>query len=591
MCRMRNWKVKNKLLFGFGILIVLMVAMSLLAGLGLKSIHDENNSLVHRVIPNTERVWELRRNLMSEQRYELMAFAESNPSVVHQHLTAAQKDMERNTVLIEEYKANCRIDPEKITRLETCFNKQERPRSQVLSLLAEGTPESDAAAYEIMESEFMPLLDEEATILAEIGADQNAISQQQAEQELHTYRLLLLLLFGLLIIALVVSLLVMRKLVVAITAPLAEIKNATYSLSQGDFDAHISYESRDEFGDTCQSMQDSFSKLKDIIAEISRVLGCLSDGDLAAEPNTHFPGEMEKIEQSLLKFIHNINDTMSAIARSSGQIDAGASQVSDGAQALAQGATEQASSVEELSATLSDVSVQVQANSENAQKANDLASASGEMAISTEESMNEMVQAMREISGNAQDIKKVIKVIDDIAFQTNILALNAAVEAARAGSAGKGFAVVADEVRNLAAKSAEAAKNTTVLIENAIQAVTHGEQIADKTSVIFEDLASKVQQVVETIQHISNASAQQASAIQEINTGVDQISAVVQTNSATSEESAAASQELSSQAGVLNRLVQQFQLADSQGDQYQAPMQPIHVSTVAEPSWGGAVGR
>ena len=194
---------------------------------------------------------------------------------------------------------------------------------------------------------------------------------------------------------------------------------------------------------------------------------------------------------------------MRSIQESANQISAGADQVSSGAQALAQGATEQANSVEELSDAISEVSGQVQANSENAEKANALAADSGKVAQYTLKDMNEMISAMREISTNAEDIKKVIKVIDDIAFQTNILALNAAVEAARAGSAGKGFAVVADEVRNLAGKSSEAAKGTTELIESALTAVSHGEKIAEKTNTAFEELARKVQEVVETIGEIS----------------------------------------------------------------------------------------
>ena len=219
--------------------------------------------------------------------------------------------------------------------------------------------------------------------------------------------------------------------------------------------------------------------------------------------------------------------------------------------------------MEELAATITDVSNQVQENSENAEKANFLATASGNVAQSTREDMDKMISAMQEISETAQSIKKVIKVIDDIAFQTNILALNAAVEAARAGSAGKGFAVVADEVRNLAGKSAEAAKNTTALIESAIVAVSNGEEIMGKTSDTFEELVDKVQEVVSTIGKISAASIEQAGAIKEITSGVDQIATVVHNNSATSEESAAASEELSGQANMLNSLVKRFRLAET----------------------------
>lgn len=252
---------------------------------------------------------------------------------------------------------------------------------------------------------------------------------------------------------------------------------------------------------------------------------------------------------------------MREIQESAGQINASAGQVSTGAQALAQGTTEQASSVEELSARITEVSDQVKMNSENAETANVLATASGEVAQSTLENMNEMISAMHEISTTAENIKKVIKVIDDIAFQTNILSLNAAVEAARAGSAEKGFAVVADEVRNLAGKSSEAVKSTTSLIESALNAVYHGEEIAGRTHTAFEGLAEQVQKVVSTIGEISDASRAQADAIQEITSGVDQISAVIQTNSATSQESAAASEELSGQASMLNNLVKRFHLS------------------------------
>lgn len=348
-------------------------------------------------------------------------------------------------------------------------------------------------------------------------------------------------------IALVVSVIVIKKLVKGITAPLAEIENATNSLSRGDFDVQITYDSKDEFGKTCKNMQNSFSALKVIISDISAVLGALSKGDLTTGVSVEFPGQMREIAVSIQTLTANLNESMRSIQESANQISAGADQVSSGAQALAQGATEQA-------------------NSENAEKANALAADSGKVAQYTLKDMNEMISAMREISTNAEDIKKVIKVIDDIAFQTNILALNAAVEAARAGSAGKGFAVVADEVRNLAGKSSEAAKGTTELIESALTAVSHGEKIAEKTNTAFEELARKVQEVVETIGEISSASREQADAIREITAGVDQISSVVQMNSATSEESAAASEELSGQAGVLNDLARQFRLAANPSD-------------------------
>ncbi len=560
---MKNLKVKHKLLLGFGILIVLMMSVSFLSVSGLNALHQENNTLINKTLANKDYLWEMRRNLMSEQRYELMAFVVEDPQSVREYLNKAQEEVEKNSALLDKYKLNYRVDAGKINDLESCFREQTEPRAEIAALLEKSTEESTAKAFQIFESELRPLLDQQADILADIGSDQDHLARVQAETGEKNYWGTLAVTVCLIALALVISFVVICRLVNAIIPPLLEIENAAHALSRGDFNTHITYESADELGKTCRSIHNSFEKLKHIISEISLVMSALSQGDLTVGISMEFPGEMKEIETSIHKLIDNLNESMGAIYSSVGQIDSGASQVSSGAQALAQGAAEQASSVEELAAAIADVSHQVQENSENAQKANSLATASGNVARSTREDMDKMVSAMQEISETAQNIKKVIKVIDDIAFQTNILALNAAVEAARAGNAGKGFAVVADEVRSLAGKSAEAAKNTTALIESAIAAVSHGEEIAGKTSDTFEDLADKVQEVVSTIGEISAASRAQANAIQEITAGVDQISTVVQTNSATSEQSAAASEELSGQANILSYLVKRFRLSDT----------------------------
>lgn len=559
---MKNLKVKNKLLLGFGIVLVLLLTISVAAIIGIQSIKRQNDLLVEKTLANTEYVWELRRNVISEQRYELMAFAEDDLSDIKAYLDQAQKESERNLVLLEEYKTNYRVEKSKVDRLEDYLSAQAEPRARMKELLSKGTAEANAQAFAIFENEFKPILDEVAELLIEIGNEQNTMAIEATENATNLYHLILVITVALILAALLISALIVWKLLKSVTVPLAEIEQAAHALAKGDFSVDLSYDSTDEFGNACKSMHESFSTLKSIIADINCVLGALSNGDLAVETSVVYPGEMQDIESSVAKLIQKLNLSFGEIRGAADQINAGAEQVSNGAQALAQGATEQASSVQELAASISDISQQVQANSENAQKANSLAAGAGEVAQVTLEDMENMISAMKEITATSENIGKIIKVIDDIAFQTNILALNAAVEAARAGSAGKGFAVVADEVRNLAGKSADAAKNTTELIDSTIQAVAHGEEIANKANAAFEELSQKVSEVVSTINMISEASAEQAANIQQITVGVDQISAVVQTNSATSEESAAASEELSGQAGTLKQLVAQFKLTD-----------------------------
>lgn len=273
-------------------------------------------------------------------------------------------------------------------------------------------------------------------------------------------------------------------------------------------------------------------------------------------------GEFASIKASGNKIIGTLNDALSQIHRASNQVASGSEQVSSGAQSLSQGATEQASSIEELAATINELSEQVKQTAQNSSDINVLIEAAGNGVEGSNQQMKEMMSAMTRINESSSEIEKIIKTIEDIAFQTNILALNAAVEAARAGTAGKGFAVVADEVRSLASKSAEAAKDTTVLINHSLEAVAEGNRIARETQISLLNVVEKAQKITVGMAKITEAASMQAEGIAQVTTGVDQISSVVQTNAATAEESAATSQELSSQSSLLKDLVGRFRLKD-----------------------------
>lgn len=294
----------------------------------------------------------------------------------------------------------------------------------------------------------------------------------------------------------------------------------------------------------------------------------IADGNLDVTVDIDSKDEIGILAQAFRRMTDNINEAMTNINSASEQVASGAKQVSDSSIALSQGATEQASSIEQLTASIEEISTQTRKNAENANQANELAEQAKDNAVQGNSQMKEMLKAMDEINESSSNISKIIKVIDEIAFQTNILALNAAVEAARAGQHGKGFAVVAEEVRNLAARSANAAKETTDMIEGSIKKVEGGTKIANETAGALNKIVDDVAKAATLVNDIAIASNEQAVGINQVNQGVMQVSQVVQTNSATSEESAAASEELSSQAELLKQQVANFKLKKTDHTSY-----------------------
>jgi methyl-accepting chemotaxis protein len=299
------------------------------------------------------------------------------------------------------------------------------------------------------------------------------------------------------------------------------------------------------------------------ITEASEVMQELASGNLTINMEGNYQGDYQKIKDSVNFTIKSFNEVLNEINNAAMQVASGSRQVSDSGQALSQGSTEQASAIEELTSSIEEIASQTGLNAENANKADELAISVQQKAVEGNNQMKEMLKAMTDINEASNNISKIIKVIDDIAFQTNILALNAAVEAARAGQHGKGFAVVAEEVRNLAARSANAAKETTNMIEGSMKKAEGGTKIANETAEALNSIVEGIAKVASLVGDIAAASNEQASGITQINQGIMQVSQVVQTNSATSEESAAASEELSSQAEMLRQMAARFRLKNS----------------------------
>lgn len=338
------------------------------------------------------------------------------------------------------------------------------------------------------------------------------------------------------------------------------------------------------YGRISDNLHLTVNTLRTYIEEISQTLAAMSAGNMSIGIESEYQGDFVAFKDSINSIAESLSHVLSDINIAAEQVASGTRQVSDGSQEISQGATEQASAIEELTATVTQIAEQTKHNAMSANKANGLAISARSSAADGNEQMKHMQAAMTEINDASSNISKIIKVIDDIAFQTNILALNAAVEAARAGAHGKGFAVVAEEVRNLAARSAKAAQETTVLIEGSVKKAEAGTQIADKTAKALADIVEAVENAATLMGEIAIASDQQATGIAQVNNGIEQLSQVVQTNSATSEETAASAEELSSQAELLKEMVGRFTLKDENGlAESKASKHTAHVEAVKEP--------
>lgn len=419
----------------------------------------------------------------------------------------------------------------------------------------------DKEAYALLTTQATPISNILRTSTEGLLNEKTTVGNQLASTLTSQANTAMIAIFIIILASLAISSIIALIISRSISKPVSEMAEVAKKMSEGNLGEQIHVDSTNEIGQLAAALSKSNAAIRAYITDITKSLGKIASGDLTAtSSNLNYVGDYKEISKAYFVILDSLNDTLSQISQSSQQVLVGSEQVSNGSQELAQGAAEQASSVEELSAAITEISEHVQKNAEHAVNASkNVNHVTAEIEVSNQH-MSDMITAMSQINASSSEIRKIIKTIEDIAFQTNILALNAAVEAARAGEAGKGFAVVADEVRSLASKSSEAAKNTTVLIENSMKQVENGTQIADQTAKSLLNVVDSAKAVADTVNKISQTSIHQSESISQVTLGVEQISSVVQTNSASAEESAAASEELSGQAQTMKTLVGRFKL-------------------------------
>ncbi|WP_320933750.1 methyl-accepting chemotaxis protein [Hungatella effluvii] len=559
---MKDLKVSKKLTISYAIILTLLIMSCVVSIVDFIRLGGQIETFYDGPFTVNDSASVINSNFERMQKSVYRSISNTDSEIVKEAIT----DARNCAAIIQEelpvVKAHFLGDQQIIDRLDAALAKLAPMREHVLTLASENQ-KAEAADY--MEHNNILAIQEaqaELNSLIESGnkKGETLVSGLSEKQAMAVFTVIIL--GG---ISVAVSVVFGIYITRGITQPVTELEQAARAMARGEFSAvRVAYDSRDELGSLAGDIRSMVKTLTDVLQNETYILNEMAEGNFSvhSEKDEYYIGEFEQLMRSMKKISRGLSELLLQISRSADNVAAGSEQVSSGSQNLAQGTTEQAASVEELTGMMSEISDQAYRNSRDAQEASEKAQMVKENATESSRSMQEMVKAMAEISGKSDEIRKIVKTIEDFSFQTNILALNAAVEAARAGDRGKGFSVVANEVRSLANQSSAASKSTAALIQSSIQAVENGRRIANETDNALAEVVSGIDNVSELLFHITDASSKQFDANRQVTENINLISEVVQTNSATAEECAAASEELASQAQLLKELVSHFKLAD-----------------------------
>ena len=558
--KIRNMKLKFRLLLSYAMVIAICLSASIAALFMLNRIGDNLSSFYRNNYTVTINVWLAKREMQAARGDILNAILESDVEESAEYIDKAKESLRNMRATFPVIRNSFKGDIAMVDRVDKRLQEAIVYRDKVFALVETGKTDE---AYEVMKSSYIPVLNQMADLLQQIADVAAHNAQDMVKEGEYAQASAITVIMIIMTFSIVSAALLGIYISNSIRKPVKEIEDAAQQLANGQLDGVcVSYTSRDELGKMSDSIRDLISYQKTIIEDISDILGDMSEGNFKVQSNVneYYMGHYDRILVSMWGLRDKLSDTLWRISQSARQVANGSEQVSSGAQILAIGAEEQADSIEKLAIAVNEISEQVRVTKENADKARNQTDRAGAQVSESNQQMQEMISAMNIISERSDEIYKIVKTIQDIAFETNLLALNASVEAARVGELGTGFAVIAREIRSLADKTAMASKNTTALIKEAVAAVKNGEKVAHTAADSLLQVIECTKQVIFMVDRIASATENQHKSISNITAEVRQVSDVVQNNASISEELAAASEELSTQTQMLDHMIGQFQL-------------------------------
>lgn len=556
----KNLSISKKLKKVLIVAIIIISTITVATGVGLMYLKGQLESFVETEYASEISIQETATSILTLARDIRDAYirAENGENISSYDQNVKKYVNEITTEL--EYVYNINKDPEIARELENFGNNISKWINIGNEILTAINNKDMAKANKLILNDCPEVLDVIIEQVSLIGDKISTNVQDDIQGTTRYIGIVMIIIIVIIIIGLILITKVVQAIIESISNPVEEIKAAALEMAKGNYDLEIEYTSEDEIGVLADCMREMILFTKDNISNITEVLNKFAEGNFDVEIEDNYIGEFIEIKESLEKIVDSINNTFYDIKIVTEQVKDGSEQVASTAQIISEGAINQAGIIQELMAAIGQINEKVKVSTEQANSTNVLTRELGNQIELNNEKMNEMVTAMNKIEESSINIKSIINTIYSISEQTNLLALNAAIEAARAGESGKGFAVVADEIRKLAEESSVAVKNTEILIEDSINNVNDGKNVADEASEALSSVVGKAKEAVELIGTIAELTEQGAMAISEVYNGIDQIAEVVESNTAISEESAAASEELSSQSESLQNMIDKFKL-------------------------------